>query len=71
MQEMLQEFGQWRSKLETIETKLKDEAQHWKLAAEGLQKENTQLQKEALKMSHEMMEKVKLLKSKDDTISKL
>jgi len=48
---MFMEYGAWRSKLETIETRMKHEADQWKSAAEKLQKENTKLQKEALKMS--------------------
>lgn len=67
-EEMFKEYAVWRSKLEQIETRMKDEAQHWKSAAERLQKENTSLQKEALKMTQEIMERVKLIKSKDDTI---
>ena len=70
-EEMFKEYAVWRSKLETIETRMKDEAEHWKIAAEKLQKENTQLQKEALKMTQEIMERVKLIKSKDETIAKL
>lgn len=50
---------------------MREEAEHWRSAAEKLQRENTKLQKEALKMTQETMERVKLLKSKDDTISKL
>jgi ubiquinone biosynthesis protein COQ9 len=50
---------------------MKQEVDHWKTAAERLQKENTQLQKESLKLTHELMERVKMIKSKDDTISKL
>ena len=68
---MFKEYAVWRSKLETIETRMKDEAQHWRLAAEKLQKENTGLQKEALKMAQDTMERIKLIKSKDETISKL
>lgn len=48
---MFKEYGAWRSKLETIETKMREEAEHWKSAAEKLQRENTKLQKEALKMT--------------------
>jgi len=70
-EEMFKEYGAWRQKLETIETKMREEAEHWKAAAEKLQRENTKLQKEALKMTQEIMERVKLLKSKDETISKL
>lgn len=70
-EEMFKEYGAWRSKLETIETKMREEAQHWKIAAENLQRENTKLQKEALKMTQEIMERVKLIKSKDETIAKL
>ena len=68
---MFKEYGAWRSKLETIETKMREEAEHWKTAAEKLQRENTKLQKEALKMTQETMERMKLLKSKDETIAKL
>jgi len=50
---------------------MKQEVDHWKTAAERLQKENTQLQKESLKLTHELMERVKMIKNKDDTISKL
>lgn len=50
---------------------MREEAQHWKSAAEKLQRENTELQKEALKMTRDVMEKVKLIKSKDETIAKL
>ena len=50
---------------------MKQEVDHWKTAAERLQKENTQLQKESLKLTHELMERVKMIKSKDDIISKL
>ena len=70
-EEMFKEYGAWRSKLETIETKMREEASHWKTAAENLQRENTKLQKEALKMTQEIMERVKLIKSKDETIAKL
>ena len=42
-EEMFKEYGAWRSKLETIETKMRDEAEHWKSAAERLQRENTKL----------------------------
>ena len=34
--EMFKEYGAWRSKLETIETKMREEAEHWKGAAEKL-----------------------------------
>lgn len=68
---MFKEYQTWRSKLELIEQRMKSEADHWKSAAERLQKENMLLQKEALKMQQQMMEKAKLLKSKEDTISKL
>lgn len=50
---------------------MKQEVDHWKTTAERLQKENTQLQKESLKLTQELMERVKMIKSKDDTISKL
>lgn len=50
---------------------MREEAEHWKSAAEKLQRENTKLQKEALKMTQEAMERMKLLKSKDETIAKL
>ena len=68
---MFKEYGAWRQKLETIETKMREEAEHWRTAAEKLQRENTKLQKEALKMTQETMERVKLIKSKDETIAKL
>lgn len=42
-EEMFKEYGAWRSKLETIETKMREEAEHWKGAAEKLQRENTKL----------------------------
>ena len=42
-EEMFKEYGAWRSKLETIETKMREEAEHWKSAAERLQRENTKL----------------------------
>lgn len=42
-EEMFKEYGAWRSKLETIETKMREEAEHWKTAAEKLQRENTKL----------------------------
>lgn len=42
-EEMFREYGAWRSKLETIETKMREEAEHWKQAAEKLQRENTKL----------------------------
>ena len=35
-EEMFKEYGAWRSKLETIETKMREEAEHWKGAAEKL-----------------------------------
>ena len=38
-EEMFKEYGAWRSKLETIETKMREEAEHWKGAAEKLQRE--------------------------------
>jgi len=70
-EEMFKEYGAWRQKLETIETKMREEAHHWRQTAEKLQRENTKLQKEALKMTQDTMEKVKLIKSKDETIAKL
>ena len=42
-EELFKEYGAWRSKLETIETKMREEAEHWKSAAERLQRENTKL----------------------------
>ena len=36
---MFKEYALWRGKLETIETRMKEEADHWKQAAEKLQKE--------------------------------
>ena len=42
-EEMFKEYGAWWSKLETIETKMREEAQHWKNTAENLQRENTKL----------------------------
>lgn len=68
---VFQEYSSWRQKLETIETKMKQEAEHWKTAADKLSKENTKLQKEALKMTQELMERVKQVKSKDEQINKL
>ena len=35
-EDMFKEYGAWRSKLETIETKMREEAAHWKGAAEKL-----------------------------------
>jgi hypothetical protein len=50
---------------------MKEEVNHWKESADQAQRENTKLQKEALKMSHELMERIKQNKTKDETISKL
>ncbi len=50
---------------------MRDEADHWKIAAGKLQSENTTLQKETLKMSKELMDRMKQLKIKDETIQKL
>jgi len=47
---------------------MKQEVEHWKLAAGKLQTENTTLQKEALKMSKELMDRIKQIKQKDETI---
>ena len=35
-EEMFKEYALWRGKLETIETRMKEEAEHWKQAAEKL-----------------------------------
>lgn len=56
---MLHEFQSWRGKLEIIEQRMKSEVEHWKSCAGQLQSENTSLQKEALKMSRDLMEKAK------------
>ena len=58
---MFKEYQSWRGKLEQIETRMRNEVEHWKVAA----------QKEALKMSKEMMDRVKVLKLKDEQIQKL
>jgi hypothetical protein len=50
---------------------MKSEVEHWKSQAEKVQRENTTLQKEALKMSHELMERIKQIKTKDESITKL
>jgi hypothetical protein len=60
---MLQEFQSWRGKLEIIEQRMKSEVEHWKSCAGQLQSENTSLQKEALKLSRDLMEKAKQVKS--------
>lgn len=50
---------------------MKSEVDHWKGNAERAQRENTKLQKEALKMGHELMERIRQLKTRDETIAKL
>ena len=69
--EVFKEYAGWRQKLEMIESRMKSEVEHWKSQAEKVQRENTTLQKEALKMSHELMERIKQIKTKDESITKL
>ena len=40
---VFKEYAGWRSKLETIEARMKGEVEHWKEAAEKTQRENTKL----------------------------
>ena len=45
---MFKEYSSWRSKLEMIEQKMKQEVDYWKQAADKLQKENDKAQKDML-----------------------
>ena len=51
MEGMFKEYSSWRSKLELIEQKMKQEVEYWKQTADKLQKENDKVQKDMLQMS--------------------
>jgi hypothetical protein len=40
---LFKEYQSWRGKLEQIETRMRNEVEHWKVAAQKLQTENTGL----------------------------
>jgi chromosome segregation ATPase len=50
MQQIFEEYQNWRSKIETIEKRMQEENQGWKVQTERLQKENESLQRESLKL---------------------
>lgn len=54
-----------------IETRMKQEVEHWKDVGEKLQRENTMLQKETLKMSKELMDRAKQVKTQSKELEKL
>lgn len=43
MEQMFKEYSNWRSKLEMIEQKMKQDVEYWKQACEKLQKDNEKL----------------------------
>ena len=49
MEHMFSEYSSWRSKLEQIEVKMKQDVDFWKQSCDKLQRENEKLQKETLK----------------------
>ena len=71
MEGMFKEYSSWRSKLELIEQKMKQEVEYWKQTADKLQKENDKVQKDMLQMSQEQMAKTRELAAKDETIGTL
>lgn len=48
---MFQEYSNWKTKLETIEQKMKQEVEYWKQSTEKLSRENEKLQRDALKVT--------------------
>ena len=71
METMFKEYASWRSKLEMIEQKMKQEVDYWKQTTEKLSTENERLQKDMLKITKEQMAKAREVAEKDETIERL
>ena len=71
METMFKEYASWRSKLEMIEQKMKQEVDYWKQTTEKLSSENERLQNDMLKITKEQMAKAREVAEKDDAIEKL
>lgn len=71
MEHMFREYSSWRTKLEQIESKMKQDVDFWKHSCEKMQRDTEKLQKEMLKTTQQLMERTKEVESKNALIDKL
>ena len=68
MEQMFKEYASWRSKLEQIENKMKQEVEYWKGTCDGLQRDNEKMQKDLLKQTKDSMSRAREMAEKEEEI---